>query len=80
MGCAAWPQIKTGLQAALLDITGDKDGQDEGFKLSTLALKVHIRLIGTVTENNGPFATREGFSGLIGSVISLYKGKKLSCI
>ena len=74
VGCPAWSQIKAGLQAALLDITGDRGGQDEGMKLSSLALKVYVRLIGNTTENNGPFATREGFCGLTGFLVALYKG------
>ena len=74
VGCPAWSQIKAGLQAALLDITGDRAGQDEGMKLSSLALKVYVRLIGNTTENNGPFATREGFCGLTGFLSALYKG------
>ena len=74
VGCATWPQIKNGLQAALLDINGDKAQQEEGLKVSTLALKVFVRLIGTPTENNGPFATREGFCGLTEFLSTLYKG------
>ena len=78
VGCAAWSQIKIGLQAALLDITGDREGQEHGLKLSLLALKVHTRLIGTATENNGPFATHEGFCGLTRFLFALYKGKFVS--
>ena len=74
VGCATWPQIKNGLQASLLDISGDKIQQEEGMKISTLALKVYVRLIGTPTENNGPFATREGFCGLTEFLTTLYKG------
>ena len=70
VGCATWPQIKNGLQAALLDINGDEAQQEEGLKVSTLALKVFVRLI----ENNGPFATREGFCGLVEFLSTLYKG------
>ena len=74
VGSETWGQIKAGLQAALLDITGDKAQQEEGMKLSILALKVYVRLIGNTTENNGPFATREGFCGLTEFLTSLYKG------
>ena len=74
VGCATWSQIKNGLQAALLDITGDKVQQEEGMKISTLALKVYVRLIGTPTENNGPFVTREGFCGLTEFLTTLYNG------
>ena len=76
VGSATWPQIKSGLQGALLDITGDKIAQEEGMKLSTLALKVFVRLIGNTTENNGPFATREGFCGLIDFLVTLYQGDR----
>ena len=75
VGSQTWSSIKTGLQAALLDITGDKASQDEGTKLSILALKVYTRLVGSTTENNGPFATREGFVGLTDFLIALYTGK-----
>ena len=74
VGCATWPQIKNGLQAALLDINGDKAQQEEGLKISTLALKVFVRLIGTPTENNGPYATREGFCSITEFLTTLYKG------
>ena len=77
VGCGTWDQIKFGLQSALLDITGDKAQQEEGMKLSILALKVYVRLIGNTTENNGPFATREGFCGLTGFITALYKGPNL---
>ena len=74
VGSATWNQIKAGLQSSLLDITGDKGQQEEGMNLSILALKVYVRLIGNMTENNGPFATREGFCGLTEFLTSLYKG------
>ena len=74
VGCSTWSQIKNGLQAALLDINGDKSQQEQGLKISTLALKVFVRLIGTPNENNGPFATREGFCGLTEFLSTLYKG------
>ena len=62
VGSPSWPSVSEGLQAAILD---------QNFDVSCLGRRVYSRL----ASNLSPFATKEAFVSLLGSVTSVYADK-----
>ena len=62
VGSPSWPSISEGLQAAILD---------QNVSVSSLGRKVYSRLVGNIT----PFATKEAFVSLLGSLTAVYADK-----
>ena len=62
VGSPSWCSVSEGLQAAVLD---------QNLSVSSLGRRVYSRLVGNVS----PFATKEAFVSLLGSVTSCYADK-----
>jgi hypothetical protein len=67
IGTQCWPLIKDGLQAALIDTN---------VNVASLSMKIHARMLTNVT----PFCTKEAFTSLTQTIVSLYRDKTRSHI